>query len=177
MAKKRGTWGAYQRNFPRSVQWMVDQDYVADLSDEERQWLADFNDRHYGADFRGDEAGEWDTETRRQTYRDKNLANVDAYTRAHYGDYLKDVEDIHNLEDPERDVGPSPAYLSSPEYKAALKAYRETLSPGRKPVAPKATPKHTKARRRLTKITNGAKTIEERKPRPTNRPDDGDRDP
>lgn len=155
MSKKPQTYGAYGRNHPASVRWMVDFDYLDKLTDEERAWLAEFSDCHYGADFRHDPDKEWSTEERRATYIRKNAANADLYTAVAARSLVEPLEERPDLEAREMDVSPLPRYLDTPEYKDALKAYRETLSQGRKPAKPKLTPEHSATLARLDEIVNG----------------------
>lgn len=39
------------RTFNRGARYMIDQDYVNDLSPEDKQWLSDFNETYYGNKF------------------------------------------------------------------------------------------------------------------------------
>jgi hypothetical protein len=68
-------------SYPRSVSWAVDPDYVRKLSPDERVWLAQFLDRYYGGDFRGESSVLWTDDQRRERYRAKNVANRDLYTQ------------------------------------------------------------------------------------------------
>lgn len=78
--KKKNLHGLRPATFPRSVRWRVDQDYTDKLSPEDRQFLAEFNDAYYGADFRGTDPDDWGPEERRERYRAKNAANRDLYS-------------------------------------------------------------------------------------------------
>jgi hypothetical protein len=103
----------------------VDQDYADRLSADERRWLAEFNDRFYGADFRGEAEVSWSTEDRRAVYRDKNRANRDLMTCAlpvevEVPDEGFELEELSVVDD-----GP----LDSLKYKTAREAYREDPSP------------------------------------------------
>ena len=124
--KRGGTTGLAASTFPRSVAWRVDQDYADRLSGEDRQWLADFNDRFYGADFRGETSVAWSTDERRQVYRAKNAANRDLMTVdiPNHG-YDVPEETVELEEAVALDDGP----LDSPPYKAAREAYRLNPSP------------------------------------------------
>ena len=124
--KRGGTTGLAASTFPRSVAWRVDQDYADFLSADERQWLADFNDRFYGADFRGETSVAWSTDERREVYRAKNAANRDVMTVdiPHHGQDIP-VETVELEDAVAFDDGP----LDSPSYKAAREAYRLNSSP------------------------------------------------
>jgi hypothetical protein len=149
--KRVGTYGLYPRNHPKSIKWRIDGDYYDKLSPEERQWMANFLDCHYAADFRGDD-GEWPTEERRKTYIAKNAANVDLLT-----DTETQVVPLDTF-DPEaerQDLNPTPAYLNEPAYKEAREQYRAHLTQGRKPVMPQETEELDAARRHLERTTHG----------------------
>lgn len=150
MKRVSSTHGAYGRNHPKSIRWMVDFDYLGQLSPEEKEWLAAFADKHYGADFRGDT--EWTSEERREAYRRKNAANCDVLTRVRE---TADDSDTVALESPPLDVGPTPTYLTSAEYQGALDTFRRTLKPGRAPGPPRATAEHKSALAALKEITHG----------------------
>ena len=124
--KRGGTTGLAASTFPRSVAWRVDQDYADRLSLDERQWLAAFNDRFYGADFRGETSVAWSTDERREVYRAKNAANRDVMTVdiPNHGQDIP-VETVELEDAVAFDDGP----LDSPPYKAAREAYRLNPSP------------------------------------------------
>lgn len=145
--KKRGNGrrphGVNPKTFPLSVREYVECDYLQVLNQEEIAWLARFNDRYHGADFRQDE-GETAQEDRREAYRRKNAANNDlwAVTRAtglaitetvlRSGHdktrkaALDSVSSEHELDAGEIFEEP-PEYLQSEEYKQALADLRELL--------------------------------------------------
>jgi hypothetical protein len=112
--------------FPRSIAWRVDQDYTRELPKEAREWLAAFNDRYYGADFRGESAVEWTVAERREIYRDKNRANRDLMTSALPADDVEPPDETVELEDLVTDALD---YLDDEVYKAAREAYRNDPSP------------------------------------------------
>jgi hypothetical protein len=112
--------------FPRSIAWRVDQDYTRDLPKEAREWLAAFNDRYYGADFRGESKVEWTVAERREIYRDKNRANRDLMTSALPADDVEPPDETVELED---FVTDDLDYLDDEVYKAAREAYRNDPSP------------------------------------------------
>ena len=115
--------GLYPRNFPKTVSGYVDQDYVHTLSPKEKEWLARFNDEHYGACFRGN--SEATPEERRESYRRKNSANADLYGIAatRLGELPSTLADTQD----ERDHAAGPEYLDTPEYREALARYRALL--------------------------------------------------
>ena len=124
--KRGGSAALAPATFPRSVAWRVDQDYVATLAPEHKEWLAQFNDRFYGADFRGETSVAWSTDERREVYRAKNAANRDVMTVdiPHHGQDIP-VETVELEDAVAFDDGP----LDSPSYKAAREAYRLNPSP------------------------------------------------
>ena len=124
--KRGGTTALTAGSFARSVAWRVDQDYTQALGPSEREWLAAFNDRYYGADFRGESEVAWSTNDRRAVYRDKNRANRDLMTCALPADGL-DVPD----EGVELDavLVDDLVHLDQKEYKVAREAYRADPSP------------------------------------------------
>jgi hypothetical protein len=104
----------------------VDQDYVSTLAPEHKEWLAQFNDRFYGADFRGPAVHEWSTDERREVYRAKNAANRDLMTceaPTHGVDVPEETVEFEEMS--VADDGP----LDDARYKAAREAYREDPSP------------------------------------------------
>jgi hypothetical protein len=103
----------------------VDQDYAERLSGDERQWLAEFNDSYYGADFRGVVEGRWSTDERREVYRAKNAANRDLMTCDVPAHGLDLPEETVELEELLFDDGP----LDDERYKVAREAYRREPSP------------------------------------------------
>ena len=170
MPRKKGgkgkhLYGIYPQTHPKPIRQYVDYDYIDRLSPEEQAWLAEFTDRHYGADFRGDK--KWSTKARRVRYNAKNSANRDLYS-------IKDVsgllvrpdsvpvprgterEDgngwLENIAAKEQDlVTPTQRYLNSPEYKAALAEFREAVPAHR---GKKANHKKlARARYKLEKVT------------------------
>ena len=123
--KRGGSTGLAAATFPRSVAWRVDQDYAERLSADERQWLAEFNDSYYGADFRGVVEGRWSTDERREVYRAKNAANRDLMTCDVPTHGLDLPEDSVEFDELVLDDGP----LDEPKYKTAREAYRLEPSP------------------------------------------------
>ena len=124
--KLGGFLGLLARNFPRSVSWRVDQDYFNKLTPEEQRWLAEFNDRFYGADFRGESVVFWEEHERRRAYRDKNAANRDLMTceaPTHGVDVPEETVELDELL--LEDDGP----LDDERYKTAREAYRNDPSP------------------------------------------------
>lgn len=140
VAKRSGArgshYGLHPRAFPAPVQWKVDQDYLEKLTEEEKVFLARFNECFYGADFRKDPNGEWSREERQKTYRAKNTVNRDAYEitrvsgRLHFSaDTPKAPEGAEGAG--ARDGSRTPSYLNSETYKVALEELRMALD--RKP--------------------------------------------
>jgi hypothetical protein len=129
--KGRATHGVYAKNFPRSVSWMIDQDYLDKLTPAEREWLSDFNDRHYGADFRGDTDKEWSVPERREAYGAKNRANRDAYTIAEVSGRVTNIPDFRRPFDvpaPDSlDLNDPPDYLASDAYRVAREELRQSM--------------------------------------------------
>ena len=123
--KRGGSTGLAAATFPRSVAWRVDQDYAERLSTDERQWLAEFNDSYYGADFRGVVEGRWSTDERREVYRAKNAANRDLMTCDVPAHGLDLPEDSIEFDELVLDDGP----LDDERYKVAREAYRREPSP------------------------------------------------
>lgn len=115
------------RSYPRSKAWRVDCDYVKALHPADKDWLAAFLDRYYGADFRGASPAEWSDEDRKERYRANNAANRDLMTCAvpaeeQPDDPVLELEDAFDLPD-------DTTYTTTPDYKAALAAYRDDPSP------------------------------------------------
>lgn len=123
--KRGGSTGLASATFPRSVAWRVDQDYAERLSPDERQWLAEFNDAYYGADFRGVAEEPWTTEARRVVYRAKNAANRDLMTVDIPNHGFVFLEELVELDEAPLDDGP----LDTERYKTARETYRRDPSP------------------------------------------------
>ena len=124
--KRGGSTGLAPATFPRSVAWRIDQDYVGQLSPSDKEWLAEFNDRYYGADFRGPSDSEWSTDERREVYRNKNRANRHLMTcalPAENADLPHPTVELEELSVDDLD------YLDASGYKAARAAYRDDPSP------------------------------------------------
>lgn len=128
--RKQGGFAALNpATFPKSVAWRVDQDYLGSLSKDEKGWLAEFNDRYYGADFRGESVQRWSTEQRREVYRDKNRANRDLMTCAAFSEETMSAPESVDFDElPVDDT----TYLDCAEYKAAREAYRLDPSPDKR---------------------------------------------
>ena len=121
--KQKALPGLRAKNFPRSVSWRVDQDYLHKLTGKEKEFLADFNDRFYGADFRRDR--DWSVEERRERYRAKNAANRDVFTSGMV-DGVDSVAAL-DIQSESTDESFTPAYLDSEEYVGLLAAYRQAI--------------------------------------------------
>jgi hypothetical protein len=148
--KKRGTYGVYAKNHPRSVQWKVDYDYLAQLSPEEKQWLAKFTDEFVGADFRHSDVLHDTVKARRQAYKDNNAAKQDAYSKLDAMGRL--VRAGTALKPPAAaDTGETPEYLDYPGYKRAVQAYRDLMPTDRRRSMPD-TPKTRAARATIERI-------------------------
>ena len=154
--RRRPVHGLYARNLPRPVRWKVDFDYVARLSPEEQEWLSDFVDAEYGADYRNEIGQEYDVEDRRVTDAQKLAARSDVYGLAQSGGFLGEFQDRHSGAEPMTPEAPTPEYLDSPEYKRARDEYRATLAQGRRNHPPKPTRKHTQAKKHLERTVRNA---------------------
>ena len=122
-----GTHGAYARNHPKSVQWKVDYDYVAKLSDEDKAWLAKFTDEFVGGDLRHSDPVHDTPELRRLAYAGNNVGKRDFYSKMDAMGKL-DRQGVRTVLPPDaHDAGedaPAPAYLAYPGYKRALARLR-----------------------------------------------------
>ena len=157
MAKgKRGDAGVVATNYrQQTTRWKIDYDYLRRLTPEERQWLAQFSDAHYGSDFRGDPEA-WSVPERRKVYNAKNSERGDAYAMSGLGNCLGELGPRLTSPSPEndpRDFSDTPEYLNSDEYKRARDSFRETLSPHRTPHKPTHTPELERAHKRLETVT------------------------
>lgn len=148
--KQQGEWGAHPGGKPRSIAWRTDYDYLSKLDPATRLWLAEFSDRYYGADFRGDTKGEWSKAERRETYRAKNAANRDAYTSAQVDQLEYEVEPP---DAPEVSPEATPEYLNAPEYKAAVERMREAIPTGRRKHPKKPSPRLRAAQSAVRAVT------------------------
>jgi hypothetical protein len=140
-----------------STREFVDIDYAHKLSPEERAWMSDFLDGHYNARFRTEGTRDWSDEEKREAYRRKNDRNKDALTAAQNRDGVDALEDHPDLTpDAPPDWSDSPAYLDSPEYKAARERVRSLLHPHNRPLCPppQNLPALEKAQADLKEIVN-----------------------
>lgn len=134
-AKLKLPHGLNSKTFPLSVREFVEIDYISKLGPEEREWLARFNDRYHGADFRRDD-GETPDEQRREAYNRKNKANNDVYAVSRATGLA--VSTVRDHDGGDRDIlgviaadvldtTEPPPYLASPEYRKALARVRALL--------------------------------------------------
>jgi hypothetical protein len=103
--------------YPRTVAALVDQDYVAKLSQEDRAFLDKFNEEFYGASFDAAPLHR-DLTQRRELFVDKNRRNQDLYGK---GQRSKGAECMA----PEEKDWSSP--VDTPEYRKALSDFRALL--------------------------------------------------
>lgn len=95
--KVGGTCGLHARNFPLPIRGFVDQDYADNLSEQDQVWLAAFNDKYYGADFRDTEnGGTWSKDEQRAVNRDKNSARKDVFELANEYNMMDRLETPRN---------------------------------------------------------------------------------
>lgn len=154
--------GLNPKTFPLTVREFVEVDYIRDLSDSERQWLARFNDREHGADFRKDN-GETSVTDRRIAYKRKNKANQDVYATARAqglacsetaGLSGERVPLLDTLAAEEQDLSRPPAYLKTAEYQSAL-AHLRSLLPENARNKTRNTPQLRAAYARLERAKRG----------------------
>lgn len=158
---RRNDAGLVATNFPLSMRWRLDQDYLDKLTKEERIWLAQFNTAYYSGDFRDfrDRPEAWPLPQRSDVNRSKNAAKTDAHGLAAAG--LWGAEGLANTDElvevlagaPLTETPPSSEYLDTDEYKAARAEFRRHLAPGRIEAEPKFTPEYAKAYRRIRKLS------------------------
>lgn len=80
--KQNLKFGLEKKSFPKHKQWMVDQDYDAKLSQEERDFLARFNQEYYRNTFESSENDLHNTpELKRACYSNENARGRDLYAR------------------------------------------------------------------------------------------------
>jgi hypothetical protein len=156
--------GVFARNYPKSVSWKVDFDYLEKLTQAELEWLAQFADRHYGGDFRGETEQDWTTEERRAAYSDKNRANRDAYTIADVSGRMARIPDLERstasgrartfdvAADERLDLQFGPEYLDSAAYRAAVEELRASLPPRGVSAAGSTDPRYLRAKAQLERI-------------------------
>lgn len=143
--------GPARRRYRKAVWWKLDADYRDRLTPAERKWLDDFLDAHYNARFQG-HAAAWPKTERRKADRARNAATRDLASQF---DPVPG-ECVPPAADPELDLSPTPEYLNSPDYKAALAAYRATLSDTHERVPSRSVAEereHRRAARRLEQVT------------------------
>lgn len=123
--KRKLPYGLHPRSFSRVVRDQVDQDYVDKLSDEDKEWLAKFNQAFYDGNFKGEGKEDWTTDQRRAAYRANNARKRDVYGRARGLGALaySDTLDRESQSD-EPDLEPSPAYLDTVEWREAVAEWR-----------------------------------------------------
>lgn len=143
--------GALARHFPKGTQWKLDYDYLAKLSPEERQWLANFNDAYYGGDFREAPGSQdaWPHDERLDIWSNKNTERIEAFAQAAAAN-IAPSEIIDDLTPGgEFDPDATPTYLDDEQYKQARTHFRSFLAKGRRHRIPKVTPAFERAKRDL----------------------------
>jgi hypothetical protein len=170
--------------FPKPVRWATEIDYADALSPEEAEWLAQFNDEYHGGFYaKARQPLHTREEDRRESYTRKNKANQDLLSVLGDSSALRELDtrvvsysSPHRvpprLEEPTREVwpgyvdvavagqndtSPPPAYLDSPEYKAALTAYRAALTQDDKRSTDTESRKYQTARAKLERVRRGYK--------------------
>lgn len=110
-----------------SVRDKVDYDYLDKLTDEDREKLALMTDAVIGAEPKALAALNVPEARKREIYREKNAANRDLYAnvKGRKRLYSLSVETYDGVAT--GDESPTPAYLEAPEYKAALREYRDAI--------------------------------------------------
>lgn len=90
--------GLYRRFHYLYNQEFIDQDYHKKLSDEDAEWLANFNDNYYGGRFRTDESKNpiKDPEERRQIWKDARARRRDQFANRRYSQV--DFEKVSTLD-------------------------------------------------------------------------------
>lgn len=151
--KRTNTYGLYPKNYPKPIQWKIDQDYASKLSFDEREYLAKFNDAYYGNNFRGTTEEAWSPEQKRAAYRQNHAARRDTYEIAG----VEHTEDIHwePTAASDTDWSDTPSYLETPEYHAAIKAYRSAAEGDR------TSPEYFRAKRTLEALIEEREESEE----------------
>lgn len=114
---KRNIHGLYARNFPKAIREFVDQDYTGQLSPEEKEWLARFNDEFYGGKFRkGIKPLHTTQDDRRARWRELRSSRIDVFAQPI----------LDHKEPPE----PTTEAVSRNILQEALKAYRKAVKEG-----------------------------------------------
>lgn len=82
-SKKQNTkFGLERKSYPKTKEWMVDQDYLAKLSPEEREWLGRFNQEYYRNTFENSSDDLHNTkELKQKCYSTENARNRDLYSK------------------------------------------------------------------------------------------------
>lgn len=96
MKKTNNQFGLEVKSFPKHKQWKVDQDYIQTLSEEDRQWLGQFNQEYYRNRFTKENNLHNTKELKRACYSNENASNRDLYS-------IKQVSgliDHNDLEEP-----------------------------------------------------------------------------
>jgi hypothetical protein len=183
--------GLYAKNYTKPVQWKVDFDYLDKLSDEERRWLSDFSNSYYGGDFRSQHGSVWFPHERREAHVAKNAARRDVYALGQVSnrvDFIPDLEKPPRVEEskaprfeipanPKADFSPTPEYLNSESYRAAVEEYRDSLPQrgrGRKSWDPR---RHEAAKKRLERVIRHGQIPADVPASRTKPPRDDDHDP
>lgn len=80
-SNKNVHWGLEVNSFPKHKRWAVDQDYTDKLSEEEKQWLSQFNEEFYKNKVKkNDPKALHNTDKlRKDCYSRENAANRDLY--------------------------------------------------------------------------------------------------
>ena len=102
MKKTNNQFGLEVKSFPKHKQWKVDQDYIKDLSPEEREWLGKFNQEYYRNRFTKEDNLHNTPELKRACYSNENASNRDLYSIKDVGGmvgFIDDMDDLNETED------------------------------------------------------------------------------
>jgi len=99
--KDKKLMGLYPGVFPKNKQWQIDQDYVADLSQADQEWMAKFNEEYYGGKIKkGDKTALHQTEEQRKDcYNRNNISNRDLYSIKQTGNAIGGPDELPELDE------------------------------------------------------------------------------
>jgi hypothetical protein len=113
---------------PAARRWMQDYDYVSELNEADKAWLAQFSDEYYRVDFRYAEPMHATPEAQRERYSFQNASHRDLYNyKAFGGDLAMGDASLPEQRASATDCVPTPPYLKGAEYRAALNEFRRLV--------------------------------------------------
>jgi hypothetical protein len=130
--KKKQTklWGLERLTFPKAIQHVLDMDYIAELNDDEKRWLSEFNASYYGNTFpskhkSGRKTNMFDKAgiPRKELYDQTNARNRDIFSKRYK--FNETFQGIAVPESYSEFTSPENAILDAIDKEGIIKKFRE----------------------------------------------------